>query len=865
MAHSREVAPGGRRVVEGVVVRMLVQVFAFVVLLLVASQVWVPSVAQGPTPGAACPRFATGSVVLPPPDVFSQNGALNVQLNYYTTVDQNGLTLFCFQTPSGLAEPTLRLDPGDQLNITALNAVPEGTPVEQVSNASNQCGDQVMYTSSVNIHYHGTTSSPTCHQDEVIRTVINSGETFQYNVSFPNYQPTGLYWYHPHIHGIAEAAVLGGASAALIMSGLQNYVPQIVGLPERVLLVRDQPVAGTSNPGDTCAGNSNVTPSWDLTVNYVPLQFQAANCTYTPAIVEMQAGGQELWRVCNCGADTILDLQIQYDGQVQQLQLVALDGVAIGSQNRQQQGTPETVTDILLAPAARAEFIVTGPQSGQSASFVTLNIDTGPDGDVDPTRTIATIKTDAPTKLPVIPPVTQSIPASIPVSKRLANQTPTVQRTLYFSEVLSDPTNPNSPTNFFITVDGATPVLFDPNNPPAIVTHQGAIEDWTIENRALENHEFHMHQIHFLVESQSGYSVPQEIGQFLDMVQVPYWSGSGPYPSVTVRMDFGGVDVGDFVYHCHILGHEDAGMMAIIRVLPSQPATHDFNGDGHSDIVWRDTSGNVAIWLMNGAAVLSTGGVGGTGPAWSIVGQRDFNGDGDADLLWRDNNGNTAIWFMNGSQIASSAGVGNIPTTWSVVGTGDFNGDGFGDILWQDSNGDLAIWLMNGTTVMSSAGVGNVPILTYTLGGIGDFNGDGMSDILWRDTSGNTSIWFMNGTQVASAAGIGNISTNWSVAGTGDFNGDGMADIAWRDTAGDTSIWLMNGAAVLSAGGLGNVPNTWSIPLTGDYDGDGKADLLWRNNTGDTSIWFMNGTTVASTGSVGNIPTSWTVQSAGAE
>lgn len=57
-----------------------------------------------------------------------------------------------------------------------------------------------------------------------------------------------------------------------------------------------------------------------------------------------------------------------------------------------------------------------------------------------------------------------------------------------------------------------------------------------------------------------------------DTIQVPYWTGSGPYPSVTVRMDFRGPDVGDFVYHCHILGHEDGGMMAIIRVLPKQNA-----------------------------------------------------------------------------------------------------------------------------------------------------------------------------------------------------------------------------------------------------------------------------------------------------
>jgi FtsP/CotA-like multicopper oxidase with cupredoxin domain len=147
---------------------------------------------------------------------------------------------------------------------------------------------------------------------------------------------------------------------------------------------------------------------------------------------------------------------------------------------------------------------------------------------------------------------------------RLSECQPTAHRKLYFSEVLSDPSDPNSPTNFYITVDGQTPVLFSPDNPPAIETTQGAVEDWTIENRALENHEFHIHQIHFLVLEQNGVRVPD--GQFLDTVQVPYWSGSGPYPSVKLRMDFRGQTVGDFVYHCHILGHEDSGMMAIIRV-----------------------------------------------------------------------------------------------------------------------------------------------------------------------------------------------------------------------------------------------------------------------------------------------------------
>jgi FtsP/CotA-like multicopper oxidase with cupredoxin domain len=102
------------------------------------------------------------------------------------------------------------------------------------------------------------------------------------------------------------------------------------------------------------------------------------------------------------------------------------------------------------------------------------------------------------------------------------------------------------------------------------------VEDWTIQNRAQENHEFHFHQIHFLVLSQNNFEIngsPQitaENGQFLDMQQVPFWDGnpSHPFPSITVRMDFRGPDIGNFVYHCHILGHEDNGMMAIISVLP---------------------------------------------------------------------------------------------------------------------------------------------------------------------------------------------------------------------------------------------------------------------------------------------------------
>jgi hypothetical protein len=126
------------------------------------------------------------------------------------------------------------------------------------------------------------------------------------------------------------------------------------------------------------------------------------------------------------------------------------------------------------------------------------------------------------------------------------------------------------------------------------------------------------------------------------------------------------------------------------------------------------------------------------------------------DILWRDTSGNVAIWLMNGAQITQEIGVGNLPPLWSIAGTGDFNGDGKTDILWRHVlRGDVAIWLMNGAHVTQAAGVGNLSVFNWSIVETGDFDGDGKSDILWQHTSGQLAIWFMNGTQVAQALSSG--------------------------------------------------------------------------------------------------------------
>jgi hypothetical protein len=300
----------------------------------------------------------------------------------------------------------------------------------------------------------------------------------------------------------------------------------------------------------------------------------------------------------------------------------------------------------------------------------------------------------------------------------------------------------------------------------------------------------------------------------------------------------------------------------------SAAGTHDFNGDGKSDILWYNpSSGQVVQWLVNGTSVIGGGSPGSVGSPWAIVGQRDFNGDGSADILWRNaTTGQVVIWLINGTSVIGGGSPGTAASPWTIAGTGDFNGDGFGDLLWYNtSTGQLVIWLLNGTSVIGGGSPGTLPT-NWSVVGTGDFNGDGMTDILSRDTSGNIAIWLMNGVQVLQAAVLGQVATNWSVVGTGDFNGDGFADILWRDTSGDVAVWLMNGLQIAQSAWYGMVLLNWSLAETGDFNGDGFSDFLWYNTTtGQVVVWLVRGTSMIGGGSPGSAPSPWEVQGLNAD
>lgn len=537
----------------------------------------------------ACPRPAAGAVVPEPEDLKSIDGVLRVDLAIQNYRLRNGAIRYCYRTPNGREAPTLRVHPGDLVvlhlsnRLSDLAGVHDRSPVHQHLSdppTSDPCTRGAMTATSTNLHFHGMTLRPTCHQDEVLRTSIQPQDgPFEYRFHIPGNAPPGLNWYHPHIHGVSSKQVSGGASGAFIVEGLERAIPAVAGLPERVLVFRDLDLLNPDAPasraepvvpkptldpdGDVANNNTGFgKPARDLSLNFVAAPYP----DYTPGRIMLKPHERQLWRVLNSAAITYLHLTLLYDKVPQTLGVVAIDGVPI---NLGDAGAAQVkpVDHLSVPPGGRAEFIIEGPPAGIRGVLMTRSVNTGQDGENDPNRAIATVEASetAPEPRSRFPEFSGPLPP--PALPWVGSVPPVRTRKLYLSERRSDPDNPMSPTLFFITVDGEEPKVFDPSAPlPNIVVKQGDVEDWIIENRSLELHDFHIHQVHFQLREWFGYEVNEPF--LRDTVSVPFFDNHmTSYPSVRLRMDFRDPNsVGTFAYHCHILEHEDGGMMGTIRV-----------------------------------------------------------------------------------------------------------------------------------------------------------------------------------------------------------------------------------------------------------------------------------------------------------
>src|SRR6266571_5113681 len=312
----------------------------------------------------------TPAVLSTPPQLRAKGHTLSLTL--HAAIASDGKNSFYFNGQPNA--PTLRLSPGDQLKITYVNDLPD-KPHESCS--MTPCMDMT------NLHFHGLTVSPDAPQDDVLDMIAAPGRSLSYTVQIPKDHPPGLYWYHTHPHGESHRQVLDGMSGALVIEGIESYLPSLVGLPERVLVVRGRSIVNDPQSADLkhrVELSSDVCGAEPETTEEV----FTLNGSVRPQI-EIAPGERQFWRLVNASADRYLDLQLE--GQT--FEIVAMDGMPIALHDPNHQ--TRIADHVLLPPAGRLEAIVTGPAAGTPRRLISRCVDTGPDGDPNPAMVLADI------------------------------------------------------------------------------------------------------------------------------------------------------------------------------------------------------------------------------------------------------------------------------------------------------------------------------------------------------------------------------------------------------------------------------------------------------------------------------------------
>ena len=428
------------------------------------------------------------------PQYASKDGVLNVTLvaaPKKVMVDGVRLDALAFNGEYG--GPILRLKPGDRLKLKLVN-----------------------HTSlPINLHFHGSYASPRANGDNV-HVEVAPGTSFDYRLTVPLDQPPGLYWYHTHIHGIAEKEVNAGLSGAMIIDGVENRVPELATVRSRILVLKTFTM---TNPSGVSA----------LRLHGIIQSINGA----THAEIHTSAGATEFWRISNQSPNDYYHLSIKGV----RFRIVAVDGAA-------------TLHDIAanqidIPPAGRIEAMAIMPAAGDYP-LLSGSTPTGTGRAMKVNRELAIIKVGPAAEANTANRAALQDVRTGPAPRDLRTVAITGKRLIIFAQVPGQETYLINGRAFdHDRIDTSVPL--------------GSIEEWTIRNDTDDMHAFHIHQLHFQVVSING--APQPFDSLADTVRVPERG------EVTIRIPFTDPQmVGRFVYHCHVLQHEDHGMMANIEV-----------------------------------------------------------------------------------------------------------------------------------------------------------------------------------------------------------------------------------------------------------------------------------------------------------
>ena len=586
---------------------------------------------SGATPAADPPPFDARSTAeapcglgVPPPghtapEVWATPDGLTL------TVRQNRDRL-CYTSNGSAEAPTIRVRLGSELTITLRNDITDPGAIDSVTGPGKLTvatdrvppspgflpvvpGMKHHATGTTNLHLHGFAVPPTKPQDDVL-TVCTDPATgprrcgrraFTYRFHVPNNMTEGLYWYHPHVHGEVQAQMLLGLTGAIVVEGPQDEARRAAGIDERVLIVRQTQdldagrtqtaamtaalsvpsrhrVPGHSPPAtaiDTvhellCGANSGIDA---LSLNGTPVPVGEAPDSAL-ANFELPAGRKQLWRILNAATDAFLDLAIvEENGKPVPMEVVARDGSAVTDDSGRPIPMAETLSSQFVPPSGRLEVLVSAPPPGVKAYLVTHAVDTGCAGDRLPERRLAVVTSAASIAEPA--PLAQ-----VPAAPRHTLFDGLVARQTDRERVIAMAEYPRpgitDQVDFYIVERKSGAILkpYGMGSTPAITVRAGTTEEWVIENWTNELHAFHIHQLHFRVLSIDGKAVTNP--PLLDVVNVPYAEATGYHSKegpvrpgrVRIKLTFPESLAGDIPFHCHLVDHEDNGMMAVLRVRP---------------------------------------------------------------------------------------------------------------------------------------------------------------------------------------------------------------------------------------------------------------------------------------------------------
>jgi FtsP/CotA-like multicopper oxidase with cupredoxin domain len=424
--------------------------------------------------------------------------------------------------------PVIRGRPGSVLNVEYKNELATASREECVGHPCMQM---------TNLHFHGLHVSPNAPQDDVLDMMASPGQTLHYSVQVPLRQPPGLYWYHTHPHGESYVQDLDGMSGAIVVEGIERYVPEVLNIRERILVLRDLvlPTDIAKRKGVMASVSMQTTQCG--TAPEKPERAFTVNGSLRPRI-DIAPGERQFWRVVNASPDRYADLELDAGS----FEVVALDGMPLAYHDPAVR--KRSMSHVLVPPGGRVEAIVTGPPADSHPALRTRCFDTGQDGDSNPAMVLADI-------VPAKPPTLKARPA-LGGSPVYATFPPETLKRVEVSE-------PQFAVNFTEDKQGfyINGQKFEMNAGPMLTVDVGSLQHWRVTNPTREVHPFHIHQVHFLVYAADNRPVKDPV--WLDTVNVSYGG------SVDLVMDFTDPIIrGMSVFHCHLLSHEDKGMMAKI-------------------------------------------------------------------------------------------------------------------------------------------------------------------------------------------------------------------------------------------------------------------------------------------------------------